>query len=158
MVNMQEQPTWRDAIAAQNARLGIKNTEKTEKTRENPEISPMSQNRPGFAPKGRVQHVSGEMNGLEKKYALFLEQRRICGEIRTWKFEAIKLRLAKATFYGPDFMVVALDGRIELHETKAHAEDDWRVKHKVAVEMFPEFKFVVVKWNKNTRGWEFNEK
>jgi hypothetical protein len=146
------QITWREAIAEQNARLGIKSSPKRV-------ILPVSETSPqverGRELGGRLRHISGEFNGLEKRYAAFLEQRRICGEILTWKFEAIKLKLAKATFYNPDFLLVMPDRLIELHETKAWMEDDAAVKIKVAAAMFPEFKIVLVKWNKNTKDWEY---
>lgn len=145
--------TWREAIAEQNSRLGIK-PQPVIVPKITADLPPPPI--PGRELGSRLRHVAGEMNGLEKRYAAHLEQRRMCGEIVTWKFEAIKLKLAKATFYNVDFQVVMPDGSIEVHETKGHWEDDARVKFKVAVEMFPEFKFVVVKWNKNTKGWEFN--
>jgi len=152
--------TWRDAIAAQNARLGI------QPTPPRPAPAPAkkkvghvdqieAQGEIAQRLKGRGQHVAGEMNGIEKRYAAHLETRRVCGEIVSWKFEAIKLRLARATFYSPDFMVKMPDGCIELHETKGHWEDDAVVKLKVAVEMFPEFKFVVVKLTGKPKQWSF---
>jgi hypothetical protein len=152
--------SWRAAIAEQNARLGIKPSP--------PPATPLPPKKPvGHVERleeresiaaglgARPRHVAGEMNGTEKRYAAYLETRRICGEIADWKFEAIKLKLARATFYNPDFMVVRKDGRLELHEVKGFAEDDWRVKHKIAIEMFPEFGFVIVCWNKNKKGWDF---
>ena len=73
------------------------------------------------------------------------------------------MRLAKRTFYEPDFMVwlwptVVVDtsedpdpypGRIEIHEVKGFWRDDARVKIKVAAEMFPMFKFIAV----TRKGW-----
>lgn len=151
--------TWKEFVAAQNAPLGIKAPSprpKVEIFQYLPENkAPAVQVTPEKDLGSLLASVSEEPNGLEKKYGLFLEQRRICGEILTWKFSAMKLKLAKATFYNIDFLVVMPDMTIELHETKGFARDDWRVKHKVAVEMFPWFKFVVVKWNKNTKDWEF---
>jgi hypothetical protein len=144
--------TWREAIAAENARIGVKSTPNAPILRVHDDPP---QVKLGSDLGGRLRHVTGEPNGLEKRYMAHLELRRMCGEILSWKFEVIKLKLAKATFYNVDFHVVMPDRTIELHETKAHAEDDWRVKHKVAVEMFPEYTFVIVKWNKNTEGWEF---
>ncbi len=111
----------------------------------------------GNKAQGRAQHTPGTMNGLEKRYAAQLNLRALTGEIREWRFEAIKLRLAPSTFYSPDFMIVNLDGSIELHETKGHWEDDSRVKIKVAARTFPELIFVGVMWVSRTKIWKFEE-
>lgn len=148
--------TWREAIARQNAVLGVKiSPNPTKSVALSTAIAPPPQIAPVPDLGGRLRHVSGVMNGTEKKYAAHLELRRVCGEITTWKFEAIKLKLAKATFYNPDFLVVMPDHRIELHEVKAWMEDDAAVKLKVVAEMFPEFRFVLVKWNKELKNWTF---
>lgn len=119
-----------------------------------------------ITPGGRVQHVSGQMNGLEKKYAAHLETRKLVGEIQDYRFEPMKLRLAKSTFFDIDFLIVRqtrnLQGTItgtevELHETKGHWEDDARVKMKVAAKMFPWWRFVGVQWIKNAKTWKFEE-
>jgi hypothetical protein len=105
----------------------------------------------------RVQHEPGQMNGLEKRYAAHLGLRKLTGEIADWRFEAIKLRLAPKTYYSPDFAVVTTSGRIELHETKGHWEDDARVKVKVAAAMFPWFDFVGVQMEKRNKTWQFEQ-
>ncbi len=92
------------------------------------------------------------MNKLEARYAReVLDIRQMAGEIVSWKYEAVKLRLAKRTWYTPDFFLFVDDMRspwFEIHEVKGHWEDDARVKIKVAAEMFPEFKFVAVQYKK----------
>lgn len=104
---------------------------------------------------GRPLHEPGKMNGLEKKYAQHLEMRKMTGEILDWKFEAIKLKLAPATFYNPDFLLLMPDGRIELWEVKGFWEDDARVKIKVAAEMFSGmFSFRAAMWNKKNKDWK----
>jgi hypothetical protein len=77
------------------------------------------------------------MNKLEAAYAMELHIKLTYGDIRSFKYEAIKFRLADKTFYTPDFMVVAADDVLELHEVKGFWEDDARVKIKVFAEMFP---------------------
>lgn len=104
---------------------------------------------------GRARHITGRMNGLEKRYAAYLDIQKITGEILDWKFEPLKLKLAPATFYNPDFGVQLSDGWIEFHETKGFWEDDARVKVKVAAEMFPWFSFVGVMWMKAAKDWKF---
>ena len=88
------------------------------------------------------------MNKTEARYAReVLGIRKMAGFVIDWRFEAIKLRLAKRTWYTPDFIVWTPE-RIEIHETKGHWEDDARVKIKVAAEMFREFVFVAVQYKK----------
>lgn len=84
------------------------------------------------------------MNKTERRYADYLETRRLVGEIWRWDFEAVKLRLADSTFYTPDFRVILADGTEEFHEVKGHWEDDARVKIKVAAEQHP-YRFVAVR-------------
>jgi hypothetical protein len=109
-----------------------------------------------FRRRGRgVRRAPGVMNGLEKQYALHLDLLKSDSfpheeRIEWWKFEAIKLKLADATFYNPDFIVMKYDGEIEIHEVKgskksngktiAYVEDDSRCKLKVAAQLFP-FRF-----------------
>lgn len=106
---------------------------------------------------GRTRHVGGQMNGLEKRYAAHLELRRATGEIQSYLFEPIKLRLAQSTFFTIDFLLWMADGSIELHEAKGHWEDDSRVKIKVAAKMFPWWRFVGVMRDKKTKDWKFEE-
>ena len=84
-----------------------------------------------------------------------LEQRRLAGEIQSYGFEKIKLKLAPKTFYTPDFFVLRGDGVLEIVEVKGHWEDDARVKIKVAAEQFPFLIFRAVKKRpkKDGGGW-----
>ena len=94
------------------------------------------------------------MNQIETRFAAEIAARATVGDVHSWRFEAIKLRLADKTFYTPDFIAVTKDGEIYLYEVKGHWEDDARVKVKVAAEMFPEFHFVGVTWDKRA-GWQY---
>lgn len=101
--------------------------------------------------KVRTKHVSGAMNKTEAAYAEVLDLRRLAGEVDSWMFEPIKLRLADNTYYSPDFGVVLADGTLELHEVKAvNGNGTWlwepaaRVKIKVAAEQYTWFIFVEV--------------
>ena len=151
--------TWKEAIAQQNERLGIKSIPPPPRAPKKPAASvghvDAMVERDELARGLRPRHVAGQMNGLEKRYAAYLETRRVCGEIAAWKFEAIKLKLASATFYNPDFSVVMLDGRIELHETKGFMREDASLKLKISAQAFPEYKIVLVRWNKNMKLFEF---
>lgn len=74
---------------------------------------------------------------------------KLAGQILDFRYEAIKLRLADATFYTPDFLVVYPD-RFEIHEIKGHWEDDARVKFKVAAEQYPWFRFKAIQRSRNS--------
>ena len=103
----------------------------------------------------------GEMNRLESEYASHLKAREVAGEIAWWKFEALKLKLAKLTTYTPDFIVMRADGLLECHEVKPGSKgkpfmlDDAAAKLKVAAEHFP-FLFVLAWWDRS-EGWKFKE-
>jgi len=102
----------------------------------------------GFRIRPRPKPVPGSMGSLEKLYAdQVLEERKRRGEIVSYRYEALKLRLAANTFYTPDF-VVTFDDHIELHETKGFWEEDARIKIKVAAAMYPEFVFIGVEYKK----------
>ncbi len=105
---------------------------------------------------GRLKQ--GVMNATEKDYADLLERQRISGGILWYKFEGIKLRLADATFYSPDFSVMTASNELEMHEVKGYWQDDAKVKIKVASDLYP-FRFVAVtkRPKKAGGGWEYVE-
>jgi len=88
--------------------------------------------------------VPGAMNQTETAY---LEE--VLGKDPTVveaRFEAVTLRLAKATAYRPDFYVLRKEGlfavALELHEVKGGWVDaKSRTKIKVAAALFPEIRF-----------------
>jgi hypothetical protein len=84
-----------------------------------------------------------------------LEPRRLVGEISWYGFECIKLKLAGATFYTPDFAVLR-DGRLSFVEVKGFLRDDAGVKFKVAAAQFPCFRFTMLRKKKvsDGGGWE----
>ncbi len=84
------------------------------------------------------------MNRWEQLYSEELSGRLTAGDITWFAYEPIRLRLAKATGYTPDFTVVLADGHLEFHEVKGFWRDDARVKIKVAAEMYPWARFVIV--------------
>lgn len=94
------------------------------------------------------------MNKTEQAYAAHLALLQRAGEIREYRFEPLKLRLADKTFYTPDFAVVRADC-LELHEVKGFWEDDARVKIKVAAAQYPWFRFVAVQ--RKRQQWVMEE-
>jgi hypothetical protein len=111
----------------------------------------------------------GEMNKTEAAYAAHLGLLLRAGEIDGWEFEAIKLKLAKNTFFTPDFLVMAKDGVMELHDTKGTTkklrasgekeaapwiEEDAKIKLKLVAEKYP---FRVYAVFKTGQGWTRQE-
>ena len=106
----------------------------------------------------------GKMNQNEERYAEYLNS---LPEVREWHYEAIKLRLADATFIEIDFAVFFSDNTMELHGVKdrwgamvrkmnagkVHIEDDAQVKLKWLREKYP-FRIRVMSFNKLTGMWE----
>jgi hypothetical protein len=95
--------------------------------------------------KWRPSKTPGRMNATEARYErLVLQPAQARGEVVSWRYEAVKFRLADNTFYTPDFMVLRADGLLELVDVKgsAHWEDDARVKFKVAADLFDAFLWV----------------
>lgn len=108
--------------------------------------------RPKAPVRARARPPRGRMNKLEESYAAYLETLRLGGEITAWSFESIKFRLADRTWYEPDFLVIAADLELQIHEVKGHWEDDARVKIKVAAEQFP-FRFFGIRRFAKTKQW-----
>jgi len=103
--------------------------------------------------RGRSRPTPGVMNKLEQAYALELDGYKAADAIVEWWYEPIKLRLAKRTWYTPDFMVQHADGTLEFVEVKGRWEDDARVKIKVAAEKYwPFFMTAIQKASKKDGG------
>lgn len=104
------------------------------------------------------RHESGKMNKTEEAYAAELQCLVLAKQVRSWRFESVKLRLADRTWLTPDFEVIMADGTIEFHEVKAMTKmgktlirDDAAVKIKVAAEEYKEFAFKLCAKGKS--GW-----
>lgn len=107
----------------------------------------------GRLPKGR-------MNKTEAAYAELLEQRKQTRQVLWWKFHPMNVRLADNTFYEVDFLVMAADGHLEIHETKGgHTTDKGQLKLKLCGEALPVFRmFKAIKQaKKDGGGWAIEE-
>lgn len=88
----------------------------------------------------------------EERYAEYLENCRMAQMLIAWKYPAPNLPLGHRCWYQPDFLVVASDGVVELHEVKgrwgtgkAGWTEDSRAKIKMAARAFRAFfRFVAV--------------
>jgi len=95
------------------------------------------------------------MNRTEGEYALWLRRRRDIGEIESFEFEPMKLRIGAKCFYTPDFLVQLPNGELECHEVKGFLRDDAAVKIKAAAAKFP-FRFVMIfKDKRSADGWKY---
>lgn len=97
----------------------------------------------------------GSMNGLEKRYAAYLETKLRAGTLARYTFEPVKFRLADKSYYTPDFMLMLPDGEIQFHEVKGGL---WlanaRTKLKVCAELHPfAFYAVTAKLVRDGGGW-----
>lgn len=131
--------------------------EKRKKPAKAPAASPTGQER--LQALGRMR--SGEMNKTEAKFAQLLELQRHAGEVLWWKFEGIKLMLAKNTSLTVDFAVMFADGvltMIDVKGSKAIFTDDARAKMKVAADMYPfVFRAAYPKTKSEGAGWAFED-
>jgi hypothetical protein len=107
----------------------------------------------------RVGRQPKRMNRTEARRAAELEAMRRAGEIQSWTFEGITLKLADDCRYTPDFFVRAADGTIRCEETKGFWRDDARAKIKMAARVFPMFHFVAltVRKKRDGGGWQREE-
>lgn len=95
------------------------------------------------------------MNKTEAAYAQLLDLMLTRAKtIQAYWFERMTFKLADDTRYTPDFVVVANDGVIELHEVKGFMRDDAWVKLKVCADQFP-FRVKLVKKVKG--GWDVKD-
>lgn len=85
-----------------------------------------------------------KMNKTERSYADLLDQRRLAGDILDWKFHAMNVRLADNTFYETDFLVVAADRELQIHEVKGtHITDKGKIKIKLCGQALPWFRCIL---------------
>lgn len=108
---------------------------------------------------GRLK--TGEMNKTEARFAQHLDLQKHAGTVQWWKFEGIKLMLAKNTSITVDFAILPTDGvltMIDVKGSKAIFTDDARAKMKIAAEMFPfVFKVAYPKPKSEGSGWVIEE-
>lgn len=97
------------------------------------------------------------MNSTETKYAEMLDLRARVGEICSYRFQALTLRLGDDLRYTPDFLVHMPDGELHFHEVKGgFIREDARVKLFAAAEQWPYFRFFLCQFERRT-GWTITE-
>ena len=110
--------------------------------------------RPG--PKGNFRRNTPGKNRLETAFSEYLHKLWLAGEILDYKYESAKLRLARNTFYTPDFLAVYPD-EFHIYEVKGHWEEDARQKIKWAAQLYWYFRFFGVQREKKSGEWLFEE-
>lgn len=106
---------------------------------------------------GRLK--AGQMNKTEERFAQHLELERHTGRVQWWKFEGIKLMLAKNTSLTVDFAVLPDTGiltMIDVKGSRAMVTDDARVKMKLAAELYP-LVFKMAYPRPKGEGWDIEE-
>jgi hypothetical protein len=102
--------------------------------------------------------TSAYRSRLEARYAGYLQELKLAGEIESWKYEPVTFKLAARTTYTPDFEVRLLYGCVCYMETKGYHKNmaASRVKWKCAAEAHPEFQWFWVTWVRG-QGWHHEE-
>lgn len=106
------------------------------------------------------------MNKTETRYAQMLEGMRLAGEIVSYQYEAITLKLGPDCRYTPDFLVIKREHewtavgedclRFEFHEVKGgYAREDSLVKIRAASQQFPHFTFKLCRYSRGE--WSIKE-
>lgn len=87
-------------------------------------------------------------SALEANYAFELDVRKKVGEINEiipqYKI-SLDIDGNHIANYYIDFKVILSDGTIEMHEVKGAETQLWRLKWKLAIALYPEYKFVLIK-------------
>lgn len=95
-----------------------------------------------------------QMNATERAYSVRLESLRASGEVLSWKFHPMNIRLANNTFYEVDFLVLHADMSLAIHETKGgFTSEKGQLKIKLVAEVMPYFRmFKAIKQTKAEGG------
>ena len=107
--------------------------------------------------KWRPHKQNGQMNATERRFEQqVLMPRLLCGEIVSYQYEAVRLRIGVdwKTTYTPDFFVLLATGEMELIDVKGSAgwEDHTRVKIKACAEKYPMFHWLGYSEGKGKAG------
>lgn len=81
----------------------------------------------------------------EERFAQLLDIRQKAGEIKSWVYEGIHLRLPGDVMYRIDFVVQRWDGACEAVEIKGRMREPARIKLRQAVERYPLFDWYLVR-------------
>jgi hypothetical protein len=94
----------------------------------------------------------GSMNKTEREFSMILLARVKHGEIKSSKFEQVKVRIGEGCWYVPDFFVERHDKKPLFIEIKGFMRDDARVKFLAAKEQHQWADWEM--WRKVKSQWE----
>jgi hypothetical protein len=98
------------------------------------------------------------MNAMERDYSTLLDQQLAAGEI-LWRsqHEPLSLKLADATRYVPDFLVLTAERELQVREVKGgHWPMKNKIKTKVTAELFP-IPIIICRRVKKDSPWTYEE-
>jgi len=81
----------------------------------------------------------------EERFAELLDIRIRAGELRSWVYEGIHLRLPGDIMYRVDFIACTAAGELEAIEVKGRMREPARIKLRQAIERYPQFKWFLVR-------------
>ena len=147
-----------DAVLArgQVSLMGEKAPRSPQEPRSAPRMTPDTLNTPQRQPEGKNRVVPYRTT-LEARFASeVLDPWSRSGQIVSWAYETVTLRLGYDCRYTPDFVVERADGAPwTFYETKGHRWAKNMVKLRVAATQFPRCRFWLVEWQDRT--WQYEE-
>jgi len=93
----------------------------------------------------------GRMNNTESRWAAVLEAHE---DVLDWWYESYRVRYGGSGYHTPDFLVLRMDGSVEVHEVKAHCTDAGRTRFKAAAETHWCFRWVMVVQKGRRQPWQ----
>lgn len=79
----------------------------------------------------------------EEEYANQLKLKKAAGDILSWSYECIRLRVAESNWYTPDFLVTTED-ELQFHEVKGFQREAGMLRLRAAAYQHKAFRFFLV--------------
>jgi len=92
----------------------------------------------------------GRMNQTESRWARLLDAHE---DVLDWWYESYRVRYGDRGYHTPDFLVLRMDGSVEVHEVKAHCTDAGRTRFKAAAETHWCFRWIMVVQKGKRQPW-----
>jgi len=93
----------------------------------------------------------GRMNQTESRWARILDAHE---DVLDWWYESYRVRYGDRGYHTPDFLVLRMDGSVEVHEVKAHCTDAGRTRFKAAASEHWLFRWIMVVQKGKRQPWE----
>jgi len=92
----------------------------------------------------------GRMNQTESRWARLLDAH---GDVLDWWYVSYRVRYGDSGYHTPDFLVLRMDGSVEVHEVKAHCTDAGRTRFKAAANEHWLFRWIMVVQKGKRQPW-----